>query len=455
MRRHWVAALVLGLLASPAALAQAPVIGPPVNAFSFGPELSPGVLATMGGQNLSASGGDCLVSALPYPTVLPPCNAMVLINGEAAPISFNNATTINFQFPFDEVPGPAGPSAPVEIVVDVDGVRSEPVMVELRRFAPALATVDGSGTGIGAFSRFGGDAPGLITTENRAAPGDILSGFAVGLGPTDPPVPAGTAAQATVLVPPKVFIHGAAKAVREAQVLGAVLASSAVGFYQVNFILPDDLPLPSDPGYFYRVELVIEDGGEEFRSSQVLLPVQQGDHEITGVCDAAGCQELVSPGSIASIFGNFAEQMAVADSIPLSMNLNGYSVTFNGIPGALLGVFPGQDGAQDQANVQAPWGIDVSSGTIEVQVHWEDDTGTVWSEPFTANAAQASPGIFLLGPRAIVTNFSLGDDDVITGSWAQPEGFSPPPDGTAGGDWRSHHRVVRGPGTGDGHAGDG
>ena len=221
--------IVLGLLASPAVLAQAPVISPPVNAFSLGPELSPGVLAQIFGQNLSASGGDCLVTALPYPTVLPPCNAMVLINGEAAPISFNTATTIHFQFPFDEVPGPAGPSAPVEIVVDVDGVRSEPVMVELQRFAPALSTVDASGTAIGAFSRITGDNQGFITTENRAAPGDILSGFAVGLGPTDPLVPAGTAGSGTVVAQIKVLIHGDAKAVREAQVLGAVLLSSFVG----------------------------------------------------------------------------------------------------------------------------------------------------------------------------------------------------------------------------------
>ncbi len=190
MSRYWFAALVLGLLASPAALAQAPVISPPVNAFSFGPELSPGVLATLDGQNLSASGATCgLTTPSPWPTVFPDCNAMVLINGEAAPISFNNATTINFQFPLDEVPG-AGPSAPVEIVVDVDGVRSEPVMVELQRFAPAFFTADASGTGIGGFSRISGGAPGPITAENRAAPGDILSGFAVGLGPTDPLVPA-------------------------------------------------------------------------------------------------------------------------------------------------------------------------------------------------------------------------------------------------------------------------
>ena len=55
MSRHWVAAFVLGLLASPAALAQAPVISPPVNAASFTSQLSPGVTAIILGQNLSAS----------------------------------------------------------------------------------------------------------------------------------------------------------------------------------------------------------------------------------------------------------------------------------------------------------------------------------------------------------------------------------------------------------------
>ena len=338
MSRHWVAAFVLGLLASPAALAQAPVISPPVNAASFTSQLSPGVTAIILGQNLSASPDPeqgCQASAVPLPTVLPPCNAMVLVNGEASPLFSSSATQITFQFSFDEMPGPAGPAAPVEIVVDVAGVRSAPVMVDLQRFATAFFTFPSTGGTESVFTRLGG---GVITEEDRAAPGDVLTGFAVGLGPTEPLVPAGTAGSGTVVAQIKVLIHGAAKAVREAQVLGAGLTPS-VGLYQVSFILPEDLPLPSDPGYFYRVELLIEDGGEEFRSQQVLLPVQQGEHEITGVCDAAGCQELISPGSIASIFGNFAEQMAVADSVPLSMNLNGYSVTFNGIPGALFGVF--------------------------------------------------------------------------------------------------------------------
>lgn len=148
-------------------------------------------------------------------------------------------------------------------------------------------------------------------------------------------------------------------------------------------------------------------------------------HRITGGCDAAGCQELISPGAIVSFFGLFAQQTAAPSSVPLLSNLDGFSITFNDEPGAIFGVFLLDDfgTATDQANVQVPWNIDVSSGTVEVKVHWEDESGAVWSEPFVANAALASPGIFVFGgTKAIVTNFSTGNDDVIAGSWAQPDG---------------------------------
>ena len=81
--------------------AQTPVIGPPVNGASLGPELSPGVLAQVFGENLSASPENCFDTP-PLPTVLPPCNAMVLIDGVAAPLVSNSAADITFQpgFPF-------------------------------------------------------------------------------------------------------------------------------------------------------------------------------------------------------------------------------------------------------------------------------------------------------------------------------------------------------------------
>ncbi len=142
-----------------------------------------------------------------------------------------------------------------------------------------------------------------------------------------------------------------------------------------------------------------------------------------GVFDAAGFQALISPGSIAAVGGTFTDVTATADAIPLPANLNGFSVTFNGIEGAMFGVF---DGPFDQANVQVPWGLDVSAGTVNVRVRWTDAGGTIESQPFAVPAAPTSPGIFEFPfGQAIVTNFSLAGDDVIQGSWAQPAGSVP------------------------------
>ena len=162
-------------------------------------------------------------------------------------------------------------------------------------------------------------------------------------------------------------------------------------------------------------------------------PPPPPSHEVTGVFDAAGFQDLISPGSIVAIGGEFTDQTAVASSVPLSLNLNGFSVTFNGLPGALFGVFEGDDFGVpfDQANVQVPWLLDTSAGTVDVVVNWDNGALSesartkVSSAPFAANAAPASPGIFAIGLQAIVTNFSLAGDDVIPGSFAQPANSIP------------------------------
>ena len=154
-------------------------------------------------------------------------------------------------------------------------------------------------------------------------------------------------------------------------------------------------------------------------------------HTITGVLDGAEFGALISPGSIVSVFGSFAEATSTAISVPLRTNVNGFSVTFDGKPGALFGVF-GEDAGLGfhQANVQVPWDVDVSDGKIEVKVHWEDESGQVWSEPFEVDAGLASPGIFQFpigSGQGIVTNFKLSDDDeVVAGSFAQPPGSVDP-----------------------------
>ena len=165
-------------------------------------------------------------------------------------------------------------------------------------------------------------------------------------------------------------------------------------------------------------------GGSIRTSFVVTQSAAEGESpEITGVLDAASGVASISPGSIVSVFGFFADQTALANSIPLSFDLDGFSVTFDGMPGALFGVFAGD--AFDQANVQVPWGVDVGDGKVEVKVHWKDEAGEAWSEPFEADGALASPGIYMFPPgatQAIVTNFKLPGDDVIAGSWAQAPG---------------------------------
>jgi len=144
------------------------------------------------------------------------------------------------------------------------------------------------------------------------------------------------------------------------------------------------------------------------------LTVSAAAHEVTGVLDAAGFRQLISPGSIVSVFGLFVEETATAPAVPLVADLDGLSVTINGKEAGLFGAF---DGDFDQANIQAPWDIDVSSGSVEVRVHRSGSGMAVSSAPFSVDAALASPGIFTFdfGPgRAIVQN--------LNGSFAQPAG---------------------------------
>lgn len=79
----------------------------------------------------------------------------------------------------------------------------------------------------------------LVTAANPAAPGELLSLFAAGLGPTrpgvDPGKPFPLSPLAVVTSPVEVRANG-----KPAEVLGAVGLPGAVDGYQVNFRLPAD-----------------------------------------------------------------------------------------------------------------------------------------------------------------------------------------------------------------------
>jgi uncharacterized protein (TIGR03437 family) len=77
----------------------------------------------------------------------------------------------------------------------------------------------------------------LVTAQNPAHPGEVLTMYLVGMGATDPPVPTGVASPANPVayanVKPELSIGGA-----EAEVLFWGLTPGSVGLYQINFRVP-------------------------------------------------------------------------------------------------------------------------------------------------------------------------------------------------------------------------
>src|SRR5580658_142773 len=124
-------------------------------------------------------------------------------------------------------------------------------------------------------------------------------------------------------------------------------------------------------------------------SAQTPTVVQGG--VLNGASFAKG--QPVSPGGLVSIFGTgLVSKLATADTIPLSTNLGGVTVTFADLPAApLLAVIPGVPGqSDDQINVQLPWEIGTGTGVANVMVTTSKGT----SVPVAVNFAPSMPGVF-------------------------------------------------------------
>lgn len=107
-----------------------------------------------------------------------------------------------------------------------------------------------------------------------------------------------------------------------------------------------------------------------------------------GASFAAG--QAVAPGSLVAIFGNnFGSGLTLADfhSIPLATTLAADSITFNGLPAALVGVSSGQ------INAEVPWALLAAasqSGTAQVVVR----TPSGASAAATVPLSPVAPGLF-------------------------------------------------------------
>jgi uncharacterized protein (TIGR03437 family) len=371
LRRYRIAVILIGiLLETGLAVAQTPTISAVVNSASLlqGP-VAPGELVTMFGSNLGDTAVKTCSTSPPWPTV---CGGVtVLINGEAAALSFESAGQLSVQAPVDI----SGPSGTLQVTRQTGGqtLQSAVMNINVAPTAPGLLTSDQTGQSIGLF--LGGSGT-LITPANPAKAGDALVVYGAGFGITNPLVSAGTATPSTTpLVAHLTMTVGG----QIAKVQFAGLSSGAVAQYQVNFTVPQGLPGGNLP-------VVVTVGGQN--SPAVLLPVTGPAVTITGVSNNASGAAGIESGSWVTIYGTNLSattrswQASDFSGNNLPTTLDGVSVTTNGKPAAIYYISPGQ------VNVQAPG--DSATGTVQVQLtssYGPSATGT-------ANLQTYAPGFF-------------------------------------------------------------
>ncbi|MBM3737585.1 MAG: hypothetical protein FJW39_17530 [Acidobacteria bacterium] len=226
-----------------------PIAAAVVNSASLaGGGIAPGLMVTVFGSGLgpatltpfAASGGA-------VPTTVG--NTRVLFGTVPGPVIYASAAQTTAMVPY----GIAGLDT-VEVRVEHNTVRSQPVTVPVARAAPGIFTANGSGSGLASAFLFE-EAPGaytLISDTSNARRDSVILLYATGEGVTDPPLPDGslvTAASPAVNPSLSLRIGG-----QDAEVLyaGGVVGLVA-GIIQINARVPGGVT----PGKSVPIELVV------------------------------------------------------------------------------------------------------------------------------------------------------------------------------------------------------
>lgn len=194
---------------------------------------SPGGLAALTGSGL-ISGVSAKAVSFPLPSQL--AGVQVNINGEPAPLLFASESRVVFQCPALD------PGSPLEISLTGSGVSGAQVETVMQEAVPGIFMLDETGRGMVTISSSGQFA----TLENSTAagrpahPGESITVYASGLGKTSmtmaPGLPAPSGQPAPIEGTLKVIVGGT-----ELDPSFAGLAPNAVGVFQVNVALPDEV----------------------------------------------------------------------------------------------------------------------------------------------------------------------------------------------------------------------
>jgi uncharacterized protein (TIGR03437 family) len=124
------------------------------------------------------------------------------------------------------------------------------------------------------------------------------------------------------------------------------------------------------------------------RKANGAKPRQGGD---TVIVNAASYEEGISPGGLATIFGDnltTVSDVVLANSDPLPDHLAGVQVFVSGFAAPIYGI--AYANGQDQISIQVPYEAPTGAGAAEIQVM---DFGTVVADFFTDSFTE-DPGIF-------------------------------------------------------------
>ena len=212
---------ILALALPSTLVGQTPAVISVVNSVTGDTRLSPGVLATVAGVNLADG--------------KPP---VVMVGGRPAPfvssLGEDSAMDLTFeiQVPVELPPGPT------TLVVTTSARSSVPFDITLAAYAPSLDYITRSTVPTGA-SDFN-DWCGLLARGSAigatAVPGEILTVFAIGLGPTNPTVGTGATPSglpAATAVKPQLIVGQ-----QQAEVVESALVPGLTGIYRIVFKVP-------------------------------------------------------------------------------------------------------------------------------------------------------------------------------------------------------------------------
>ena len=219
--------------------------------FATGEPLAQGDIAAVFGNQFTFDAAQSAAS-LPLQTTLN--GVQVLVNGKAAPVYYVSSSQINFEIPIDAATG----DGTVQVVRN--GQAGNLIYVDINAQVPRFIVYDGN---YAIMTTPAGALTGVPSSPVKI--GDTIVIYALGLGPTSPPVASGTASPSSTLA----VVPGSTKVCFgvETPFFQAPCATPAfvgltpnfVGLYQVNVVIPSGVTTGNNTMALFLVNNVSSD----------------------------------------------------------------------------------------------------------------------------------------------------------------------------------------------------